>query len=115
MKEEVQALAKYERISPAKIRQITRIIQGKQVEEAIELLRFIPRKSARLVAKALKSAVANAENNHNMPSDQLIIKKALAEEGPTFKRFRPAARGSAHPYRKKTTHIRIVLAPEFSK
>lgn len=109
---EIQALTKYVRISPKKAREITRAIQGMPANEALERLRFIPRKSARLVAKTLKSAIANAENNAEISSDELIIFRALVEEGPALKRFRPAARGSAHPIRKRTSHIRIILAEE---
>lgn len=107
---EVQALTKYIRMSPKKVREITREIQGKQAVVALESLLFIPRKSARLVAKTLKSAVANAENNNNLPSDSLFIKSAVAEQGPVLKRFRAGARGAAKPYRKRTSHIRIVLS-----
>ena len=73
---------------------------------------FIPRKSARLVTKTLQSAIANAENNNNLSSDALKIESATVEQGPAFKRFRPAARGSAHPYKKSTSHIRIILSDE---
>lgn len=107
---EVRALSKYNRMSAKKVRQVTRVIQGRNANEALEMLRFIPRKSARLVAKTLKSAIANAENNHSLASDALVITKAVADEGPGFRRFRPAARGSAHPYQKYTSHITIVLA-----
>lgn len=111
---EVQALTKYTRMSPKKVREITREIQGRPANDAIEMLRFIPRKSARLVAKTLKSAVANAENNHNLPSDSLTIKSAVVEQGPVFKRFNPVAKGSAHPIRKGTSHIRIILSDQES-
>lgn len=106
---QVQALIKYIRMSPKKLRDITKVIQGKPVSEALDLLRFIPRKSAFLVRKALQSAMANAENNNNFSSDHLYISRALVEEAPRIKRFRPAARGSAHPYQKRMSHVRIVL------
>lgn len=109
---EVQALNKYARMSPMKVRQVAREIQGRPASEALELLKFIPRKSARLVAKTLSSAVANAENNHSLSADTLIVKRALVEDGPVFKRFQPVARGSAHPIRKRTSHIRIILSDE---
>ena len=112
---EVQALTKYTRMSPKKVRDVTRAIQGRAAAEALEILRFIPRKSARLIHKTLTSAVANAENNHNLSADNLIVKRALVEEGPVLKRFRPVARGSAHPIRKRTSHIRIVLTDEAPK
>lgn len=106
---EVKALTRYSRMSSKKVRDITREIQGMKANEALELLRFIPRKSARLVGKTLKSAIANAENNNNLSSDDLVIKSATVDDGPLFKRFQPAARGSAHPIRKHTCHISIVL------
>jgi large subunit ribosomal protein L22 len=109
---QVQSYTKYARMSPVKVREITRAIQGRNAAEAVEILRFIPRKSARLVSKTLKSAIANAENNNNLSSDTLTIQSATVEQGPAFKRFRPAARGSAHPYKKSTSHIRIILTDD---
>ena len=96
-------------MSPMKVREITREIQGMSVPEAVGILKFIPRKSARLVAKTLNSAIANAENNHSLSSDNMVVSSATVDQGPVFKRFKPAARGSAHPIRKKTSHIKIVL------
>lgn len=107
---EIRALTKYSRVSPKKAREITRVIQGRNAAEAVELLKFIPRKSARLVSKTLKSAIANAENNANLVADSLLVKSAIVNEGPALKRFRPAARGSAHPYKKRMSHIQIVLS-----
>ena len=109
---QVQAYTKYSRMSPVKVRDITRVTQGRNAAEAVEILRFIPRKSARLVSKTLQSAIANAENNNNLSSDSLTIESATVEQGPAFKRFRPAARGSAHPYNNRTSHIRIILTDE---
>ena len=109
---EVKAYTKYARMSPLKVRKVARAIQGRNAGEALEMLSLIPRKSARLIGKTLKSAIANAENNNNLSSDVLTIKSTIIEEGPAFKRFRPAARGSAHPYKKRTSHIRIVLTDE---
>lgn len=112
---EVQALTRYAHMSPKKVREITRVIQGRSASEALELVRFIPRKSARLVAKTLKSAVANAENNNELSVESLIVKRAIVEQGPVLKRFKAAARGSAAPRRKKMSHIRIVLSDEARK
>ena len=109
---QVQAYTKYARMSPVKVREITRAIQGRNAAEAVEILRFIPRKSARLVSKTLQSEIANAENNNNLSSDTLTIESATVEQGPAFKRFRPVARGSAHPYKKRTSNIRIVLTDQ---
>ena len=88
---------------------MTREIQGMVAAKALNTLQFIPRKSARLVSKTLKSAMANAENNHNVNPDELLVSEVVVEEGPASRRFRPCARGSAHPYKKRTCHIRITL------
>lgn len=106
---EVQAITRYARMSPKKVREVTRVIQGRSATDALELIRFIPRKSARLVAKTLKSAVANAENNNELSVEKLTVKFAIVEQGPVLARFKAAARGSAAPRRKKMSHIRIVL------
>lgn len=108
----IQAYTKFARMSPKKVREVAREIQGMNAAEALDLLRFIPRKSARLLRKTLQSAVANAENNNNLVADSLTVKSAIIEEGPALKRFQPAARGSAHPFRKRMSHIRIVLTDE---
>jgi large subunit ribosomal protein L22 len=107
---EVQAVTRYAHMSPKKVREVTREIQGRPAAEALELVRFIPRKSARLVAKTLKSAVANAENNNELSVESLVVKIAVVEQGPVLRRFKAAARGSAAPRRKKMSHIRIVLS-----
>jgi large subunit ribosomal protein L22 len=107
---EVQALTKYVRVSPKKLREVTRVIQGRPAAEALDLLQLIPRKTARLVRKTLVSAIANAENNHRLASTQLVVKYALAEQGSVLKRFRPVSRGSAHSIHKHTSHIRIILS-----
>ncbi|MGF1451574.1 MAG: 50S ribosomal protein L22 [Opitutales bacterium] len=107
---EVKAIYKNARMSPKKVGEVTRVIQGRTAGEALQMLKFIPRKSAELVRQALASAVANAEHNFNLPGEDMVIKLAVAEMGPAFRRFRPSARGSAHPYRKRTSHIRIILA-----
>lgn len=107
---EIQAVTKYVRMSPKKVRDVALEIQGKKATSALSLLKVIPRKSARLIAKTLQSAVANAENNNNISSDDLVISRALVEAGPVLKRFRAGARGSAKPIRKRTSHIRIILS-----
>jgi len=109
---QIQAYTKYARMSSKKVRDVAREIQGRNAAEALDLLSFIPRKSARLLRKTLASAIANAENNNNLVADNLTVFNAVIEEGPALKRFRPAARGSAHPYSKKTCHIRIVLSDD---
>lgn len=107
---EVVSTTRYSRISPKKARDVARILKGRPANEALELLKFIPRKAARLLHKTLHSAIANAENNHNLNSGDLFVSQALVEEGPAFKRFKAAARGSAKPIRKRTSHLRIVLS-----
>jgi len=107
---EVQALTRYARMSPKKVREVARIIQGRKANEAVQYLNLIPRKSAALIAKTLTSAIANAENNKNLPSDSLTIKSATVDMGPVLKRFKAGARGTAMPRRKKMSHIRIVLS-----
>jgi len=107
---EVQALTRYARMSPKKMREVARTIQGRPAAEAIEFLSLVPRKSARLIAKTLKSAIANAENNRNLSADSLTVRSAVIENGPVLKRFKAGARGTAMPRRKKMSHIRIILS-----
>ena len=112
---EVQAITRYARMSPKKVREVARVIQGRPASEALELIRFIPRKSARLIGKTLKSAVANAENNNDLSVEGLVVKSAIVEDGPSLRRFKAAARGSAAPRRKRMSHIRIVLSDDAKK
>jgi large subunit ribosomal protein L22 len=105
----VSATAKYLRGSTRKARLVTQAIRGKRVEEAAALLRFMPQHAARDVALVLKSATANAENNHNLSAEDLIIVEAHANEGPTMKRWRPRAQGRAFPIHKPMTHITVIV------
>ena len=109
---ETRSIYRFARISPFKAREVTREIQGLPVKQALDLLAFTPKKAAGLVAKTLKSAVANAENNHQARAEALVIREAVVGEGPTLQRFQPKARGSAGPIRKRTSHIRIILTDE---
>ncbi len=109
---EVRSIYKYARISPFKVREITREIQGLPASAALDLLAFTPKKAAFLIGKTLKSAIANAENNANLKPDGLVVKEATVGEGPTFKRIMARARGSASRILKRTSHIRIVLSDE---
>ncbi len=109
---ETRSIYRFARISPFKAREVTREIQGLPVQQALDLLAFTPKKAAGLVAKTLKSAVANAENNHQARVEALVVREAVVGEGPTFQRFIPKARGSAGPIRKRTSHIRIILTDE---
>ena len=111
---EVQALTRYARMSPKKMREVANTIQGRKAPEAVDYLTLIPRKSARLIVKTLKSAIANAENNNNLSADSLIVKLAIIENGPVLKRFKAGAKGTAMPRRKKMSHIRIILSDGIS-
>ena len=105
----VSATAKYLRGSTRKARLVTQAITGRPVEDAAALLRFMPQHAARDIARVLKSATANAENNHNLSAEDLVIVEARADEGPTIKRFRPRAQGRAFPIHKPMTHITIIV------
>ncbi len=109
---QVKSIYRMARISAFKAREVTREIQGLPATDALDLLRFVPRKAAGLVRKTLASAVANAENNNNLNVSNLVVQEAVVGEGPTFSRIRPKARGSAGPIRKRTSHIRIILTDE---
>ena len=109
---EVRSTYKYARISPFKVREVTREIQGLPVSAALDLLAFTPKKAAFLIGKTLKSAIANAENNANLRPDGLVVKEAIVGEGPTLKRIMARARGSASRILRRTSHIRIVLSDE---
>ena len=111
---EVRSTYKYARISPFKVREVTREIQGLPVSAALDLLAFTPKKAAFLIGKTLKSAIANAENNANLKPDGLVVKEATVGEGPTLKRIMARARGSASQILKRTSHIRIVLSDEIA-
>ena len=105
----VSATARYVRGSTRKAHLIVMAIRGKRVEDAAALLRFMPQHAARDIALVLKSATANAENNHNLSAEDLVIVDARADEGPTIKRYRPRAQGRAFPIHKPMTHITIVV------
>ena len=105
----VRAVAKFARVSTRRAREVAALVRGKQVEEAMAILKFTPRKAAAIIAKVIKSAMANAENNHDMKHENLYVAEIYANQGPTLKRIRPAAKGSAVRIRKRTSHITIVL------
>ena len=106
---EVRAVTRYVRISPRKARLVTELIKGKPVEEALTILRFVPKKAARLVDKTLRSALANAEQNPNIDVDTLYIKRIFVDGGPTMKRWRARAMGRANKIIKRSSHITVVL------
>ena len=108
----VQALTKNIRISPLKLRALVRGLVGMPAQSAMQTLMWIPSKSARLIMKTLKSAIANAENNFNLPVEQLTLCEVAVDDCMAIKRYQPVSRGSAHPIRKRTSRIKIVLTSE---
>lgn len=109
---QVRSTYRYAKISAFKVREVTRAIQGLPVSAALDLVAFSPKKAAHLIAKTLKSAVANAENNANLRVDGLVVKEATVGEGPTMKRMMARARGSGSRILKRSSHIRIILTDE---
>jgi large subunit ribosomal protein L22 len=109
--QEVRAAAKWVRITPRKARLVVEHIRGRTVPEARTVLAFTERAAAREIDKLLRSAVANAEANHNLIGDDLVVKAAYVDEGPTIKRWRARARGRAVRVRKRTCHITLTLVP----
>ena len=103
------ATLKYARISSRKVKIVADLIRGKNVDEALAILKFTPRGAAADIAKVVKSAKANAENNHEMNAENLYIASIVANQGPTIKRFMPRAQGRATMIRKRTSHIEVVL------
>jgi large subunit ribosomal protein L22 len=109
---QVHAITKNIRMSAQKMREVVRQIQGLPALQAQAVLAVVPRKGARFVAKTLRSAIANAENNKNAKIEELHIKEAVAQTASTLKRFTPKARGSAGPILKRNCHVKIVLSDE---
>ena len=107
---EAKAIARYVRVSPRKARIVVDLIRGKSVDKARETLAFTNRAIAETVEKTLNSAVANAENNLGLSANQLYVKACYVDEGPTMKRIRPRAKGSASRIRKRTSHITIIVS-----
>jgi large subunit ribosomal protein L22 len=97
------------RISAQKVRLVVDVVRGKPVDQALSILQYMPHKAAREVARTIKSAAANAENNFNMVPEDLVVKTIYADEGPTTKRFMPRARGRADRIRKRTSHITVIV------
>ena len=107
---EARAIARYVRVSPRKARVVVDLVRGKSVPQAREILAFTNRAIAETVEKTLNSAVANAENQYHVDGDSLYVKTCYVDEGPTMKRIRPRAKGSASRIRKRTSHITIIVA-----
>ncbi len=104
-----EATLKYARISSRKVKIVADLIKGKDIDEALAIVKYTPKASSEIIEKLLKSAIANAENNHGMKHEKLYVAEIYANQGPTLKRIRPAAKGSAVRIRKRTSHITIVL------
>lgn len=109
---EVRAVARYVRISPRKVRPVMALIKGKGIDEALAVLRFSPNRASRAVAKVVKSAAANAENNLELARDTLRVARAYVDSGPTTKRMQARARGRADVIKKRSSHITIVVQGE---
>ena len=106
---EGKAIAKYVRMSPIKVGAVTDLIRGKDVKEAFAILEYTPREAAVAIKKVLKSAVANAENNFALNSDNLYVSDVFVGQGPTLKRFRPMDHGKAFKILKKKSHITVIV------
>ena len=106
---EVTSTTKFVRLSPKKARDVAREIQGLPVSNALDILTFTPKKAAFLIGKTLKTAIADAENNFSLDANSLVIKEAVIGAGPTMRRFKPRAKGSAGAILKRTSHISVTL------
>ncbi|MCH7911538.1 MAG: 50S ribosomal protein L22 [Deltaproteobacteria bacterium] len=106
---EARAILRFIRVSPRRVRLVVDQIRGKEVEKALDILKFTPKRSAAIVAKVLKSAIANAENTQSVDVDRLYVKRALVDEGGMWKRFMPRAMGKATRVRKRLSHITVVI------
>lgn len=106
---EVKAITKYVRISPMKLRGPVEALKGKHVEEALNILKFMPLKSAGIISKTLSSAVANAEHNNDIDVDDLIVKNIIVDQGPSLKRFRARARGRGSRILKRSSHLTVIV------
>ncbi len=107
---EARAIAKYVRVSPRKMKPIADLVRGKNAKEALAILKYTPRKGARVFLKVMKSAIANAENNHEMALDNLYVSQIYANQGPVMKRFKAGSMGRANPIKHRTAHIGVAVA-----
>ena len=106
---EAKAIAKYVRMSPSKLKPIADLVRGKSLDEALTILKFTPGKGSEIFEKVVLSAAANAENNHEMNRDELYVAEIYANQGPTMKRWRAGARGSASKILKRSSHVGVTL------
>lgn len=117
---ESRSIYKFARVSPLKARDVAREIQGLPVSDALDVLNFTPRKAAFLIGKTLKSAIANAEvigteKEIDVDVESMIVKSAVVDDGPSFRRYKPRARGSAAPIKKRTSHITVIVSDEIDE
>ena len=106
---QAKAIAKYVRISPLKVNFICKEIRGKQVDEALAILKFTPKKGARILEKVLNSAIANAEHNFGLNREELFVSQAYANNAPVMKGWRPKAKGMAYPILKRSSHVGVIV------
>jgi len=111
----MKAITKYIKISPKKLSLVADMVRGKDVKQALALLKFIPKKAAEIIKKSLDSAIANAENNLKQSKENLYIREIHVSEGPKLKRYIPVSRGRAHPILKRMSHLKIELAARQEK
>ena len=107
---EAKAIAKYVRMSPRKARLVANMIKGKDIHEAEAILRYTPNKAAKVIQKVLLSATANAENNLELDRENLVVKSAIIDQGPSIKRIKPRAQGRADRMVHRTSHVTVVVA-----
>ena len=107
---EAKAIAKYVRMSPRKARLVANLIKGKDIQEAEAILRYTPNKAAKVIQKVLLSATANAENNLELDRENLVVKAAIIDQGPSIKRIKPRAQGRADRMVHRTSHVTVVVA-----
>lgn len=107
---QAKAVAKYIRVSPSKMKPIADLVRGKSVKEARAILKFTPNKGAKVFLKVLNSAVANAENNHDMDVEALVVTDIYANQGPTMKRWKAGSMGRANPIKHRTSHVGVVVS-----
>lgn len=106
---EIRAVSKFVRLSPSKARDLARAMRGQSVADALKVVAFSKRRAAFHLAKTLKSAIANAENNAKVSAEKLFVRDAIIEQGPTMKRFWPRSRGMVSPVLRRMSHVRITL------
>lgn len=109
---DAKAVLKFARIAPRKARSVIDLIRGKRAGDALSVLKFTPRGAARVVEKVLRSAIANAENREIGDVDDLVVSRAVVDQGPTLKRIQPAPQGRAHAIHKRMSHITVVVTPK---